>query len=103
MLGPFALGVLRAGLVAVNVNPLYTAHELEHQLRDSGARAIVIYAGSANVLQEIVANTSVEHAVVTEVGDLLPPLRRITAWISFTLPIAPSQIASQNSRHARNE
>jgi long-chain acyl-CoA synthetase len=69
-------GILRAGLVAVNVNPLYKAHELEYQLKDSGARAIVIYAGSAHVLQKIVSGTAIEHAVVTEIGDLLPAVRR---------------------------
>jgi long-chain acyl-CoA synthetase len=75
---PVALfGVLRAGMVAVNVNPLYTAHELEHQLKDSGAKAIVIYSGSAHVLAEIISETDIEHALVTDVGDLLPGLKRM--------------------------
>jgi len=70
---PVALyGVLRAGLVAVNVNPLYTARELEHQLKDSGARAIVIVENFAHVLQQVVAHTPLEHVLVTGVGDLLP-------------------------------
>jgi long-chain acyl-CoA synthetase len=74
---PVALfGVLRAGMVAVNVNPLYTAHELEHQLKDSGAKAIVIYSGSAHVLAEIIPETDIEHALVTDVGDLLPGPKR---------------------------
>jgi len=69
---PVALaGVLRAGMVIVNVNPLYTARELEHQLKDSGARAIVILENFAHVLQQVVANTSVEKVVVTGMGDLL--------------------------------
>lgn len=69
---PVALfGVLRAGLVAVNVNPLYTARELEHQLKDSGAKAIVIFANSANVLEKIVKATPVKHVIVTEIGDML--------------------------------
>jgi long-chain acyl-CoA synthetase len=76
---PVALfGILRAGLVLVNVNPLYTARELEHQLRDSGARAIVILANSAWVLDQTLAGTPVEHVILTEVGDLLPLPRR---WI----------------------
>lgn len=69
---PIALfGILRAGMVAVNVNPLYTPRELEHQLKDSGAKAIVIFANSANVLEKIVANTPVKNVIVTEIGDQL--------------------------------
>ncbi len=70
---PVALfGVLRAGLIVVNVNPLYTPRELEHQLRDSGARAILILANFAHVLAEVIENTEVKQAIVTEIGDLLP-------------------------------
>ena len=69
---PIALfGVLQAGMVAVNVNPLYTARELEHQLKDSGAEAIVIFANSANVLEKVISNTPVKHVLVTQIGDLL--------------------------------
>jgi long-chain acyl-CoA synthetase len=69
---PIALfGVLRAGMVAVNVNPLYTARELEHQLKDSEARAIIIFANSAHVLEKVIANCPVEHVLVTEIGDML--------------------------------
>ena len=69
---PIALfGVLRAGLVAVNVNPLYTPRELEHQLKDAGAKAIVIFANSANVLEKVIASTPVKTVIVTEVGDML--------------------------------
>jgi long-chain acyl-CoA synthetase len=70
---PVALfGILRAGLIVVNVNPLYKPHELEHQLKDSGARAIVIVANSAHVLEAALPNTSIEHVIVTQIGDLLP-------------------------------
>lgn len=69
---PIALfGILRAGMVAVNVNPLYTPRELEHQLKDSGASAIVIFANSAHVLEKVVAQTPVKHIMVTQVGDFL--------------------------------
>jgi long-chain acyl-CoA synthetase len=69
---PIALfGVLQAGMVAVNVNPLYTARELEHQLKDSGAEAIIIFANSANVLEKVISKTPVKHVMVTEIGDLL--------------------------------
>lgn len=69
---PVALfGILRAGMVAVNVNPLYTARELEHQLKDSGAKTIIIFENSAGVLEEIIDNTPVEHVLVTQIGDML--------------------------------
>lgn len=69
---PIALfGALRAGLTVVNTNPLYTARELEHQLKDSGARAIVVFENAAHVLEEVIAETAVETVIVTGVGDLL--------------------------------
>jgi len=69
---PIALaGVLRAGYVVVNVNPLYTPRELEHQLKDSGAEAIVILENFATVLQQVIAKTAVKHVVVASIGDLL--------------------------------
>jgi len=64
-------GALRAGYTVVNCNPLYTPRELEHQLKDSGAEAIVILENFAHVLQEVVARTSVKHVVVTGLGDML--------------------------------
>jgi len=69
---PVALfGVLRAGLIVVNVNPLYTPRELEHQLLDSGAQAIVILENFAHTLEQVVAKTQVKHVVVAAMGDLL--------------------------------
>ena len=62
---------LRSGLVVVNVNPLYTARELEHQLSDSEANSIVIMANFAHVLNKIIDKTSIRHVIVTELGDLL--------------------------------
>ena len=62
-------GALRAGLIVVNVNPLYTARELEHQLRDSGAKAIVIFENSAHVLQPVLDNVTIEHVIITKIGD----------------------------------
>ena len=64
-------GVLRAGYIVVNVNPLYTARELEHQLKDSGAEAIVILENFARTLQEVLPRTPVKHVVLTALGDLL--------------------------------
>ncbi len=63
--------VLRAGFIAVNVNPLYTARELEHQLKDSGAEAIVILENFATTLQHAIAETGIKHVVVASMGDLL--------------------------------
>ncbi len=69
---PVALfGILRAGMVCVNVNPLYTARELEHQLTDSQSKVIIIFENSASVLSEVVKNTPIEHVLVTQIGDML--------------------------------
>ncbi len=69
---PIALfGVLRAGMVAVNVNPLYTDRELEHQLKDAGVEAIVIFENSAHILEKVRAKTRVKHVITTGIGDLL--------------------------------
>jgi long-chain acyl-CoA synthetase len=73
---PIALfGALRAGCVVVNVNPLYTARELEHQLKDAGAEAIVVVENFAHTLQQVIAQTSVKHVVVTSIGELLGGLK----------------------------
>ena len=64
-------GVLRAGCVVVNVNPLYTPRELEHQLKDSGAEVIVILENFAAVLQQVIAKTAVRHVVIASIGDML--------------------------------
>ena len=68
-------GILRAGMTVVSVNPLYTARELEHQLRDSGASVIVIFESAAHTLQSIIANTPVRHVVVAAIGDMLGALK----------------------------
>ena len=64
-------GVLRAGLVVVNVNPLYTSRELEFQLKDSGAKAIFILENFAQTLTQVIKNTAIKHVVVAAMGDLL--------------------------------
>lgn len=63
-------GALRAGLVLVNTNPLYTEREMEHQFKDSGARAIVILANMADKLERVIERTDIRHVLVTELGDL---------------------------------
>jgi long-chain acyl-CoA synthetase len=69
------LGALRAGYTVVNVNPLYTPRELEHQLKDSGAKAIFILENFAHTLQAVIAKTEVKHVVVTSMGELIGGLK----------------------------
>jgi|TARA_B100000929_G_scaffold141705_1_gene112138 long-chain acyl-CoA synthetase len=70
------LGVLRAGCVVVNVNPLYTVRELEHQLNDSESSAIFILANFADTLEKALPKTNVKHIVVTQVGDMVGGLKK---------------------------
>lgn len=75
-------GIVRAGLVVVNVNPLYTPRELEHQLKDSGARAIVIIENYAHTLDQVLAATPLEVVITTQIGDLLPfPKSALTNFV----------------------
>jgi long-chain acyl-CoA synthetase len=69
------LGALRAGLIVVNTNPLYTPREMEHQFKDSGAVAIVIVANFAANLEKIIAHTSIKHVIITQLGDMLGGLK----------------------------
>ena len=76
---PIAIfGILRAGMIVVNVNPLYTPRELEHQLKDSGAKAIVIVENFATTLQQVIKATPITQVITTQIGDLLPVPKR---WI----------------------
>lgn len=81
---PIALfGILRAGLVVVNVNPMYTSRELKHQLNDAGVKAIVIVENFAHTLTEVIQDTSVDTVITTQIGDLLPIPKR---WlVNFTI------------------
>ncbi len=89
-----ALGVFRAGLVLVNVNPLYTARELEHQLNDSGAEALVIVENFASVYQAIIGKTPVKHVVIASVGDMLGALKG--TLVNFVLRSVRKQIPAWN-------
>lgn len=71
------LGAIRAGMVVVNTNPLYTASEIKHQLNDSGAKALVVLANIAGNAAQIINETSVEQVIVTELADLHPPHKRL--------------------------
>lgn len=72
-----AFAALRSGLVIVNTNPLYTAKEMQHQFKDSGAKAIVILANYAHLLEKILKDTNIESIVVTEIADLFPTPKRL--------------------------
>ncbi|MDH4114973.1 MAG: AMP-binding protein [Burkholderiaceae bacterium] len=75
---PVALfGAQRAGVVVVNTNPLYTARELEHQLKDSGATAIVVLENFAHTLQEVLPRTPVKTVITTQIGDMFPAFKRM--------------------------
>jgi long-chain acyl-CoA synthetase len=77
------VGVLRAGFTCVNVNPLYTARELEHQLKDSGASAIIILENFASTLAEVIDRTQIKHVVMASMGDLLGAV--YGQWITFAV------------------
>lgn len=70
-------GAMRAGLIVVNTNPLYTSREMEHQFNDSGAKALVCLANMAHLAEEVLPKTGIRHVVVTEVGDMLPAVKRL--------------------------
>ncbi|ORU90251.1 MAG: long-chain-fatty-acid--CoA ligase [Cycloclasticus sp. symbiont of Poecilosclerida sp. M] len=84
-------GVLRAGLTVVNTNPLYTARELRHQLKDSRARAIIVIENFASTVEEVVGDTDVEHIIVTKMGDMLdfPKSMLINLVVKYVKKMVP--------------
>lgn len=84
-------GILQAGMIAVNVNPLYTARELEHQLIDSGASAIIIFANSAHNLEKVISKTNVKHVIVTGIGDMLgfPKASIVNFMVKYVKKMVP--------------
>ncbi len=97
--------ILRAGYVVVNINPLYTPRELEHQLKDSGSQAIFVLENFAGTLEQVIAKTSVQHVVLASMGDLLGwwrgPLinfavRHVKKMVpEFRLPVGPGQTTTR--------
>ena len=83
--------VLKAGFIVVNVNPLYTARELEHQLKDADVKAIIIIENFAKTLERVIDRTPVEHIITTAVGDLFPPVKRllINSVIKYVKKMVP--------------
>ncbi|UGA57138.1 AMP-binding protein [Vibrio sp. VB16] len=88
------LGSLRAGLVVVNVNPLYTPRELQHQLRDSGAKAIVAVTNFGNNLQKVINQTSLEHVILTRIGDEFAPYKR--TLVNFAVKYVKKMVPKYN-------
>ncbi|MBI2786437.1 MAG: AMP-binding protein [Legionella longbeachae] len=93
---PVALfGIMRAGYVVVNMNPLYTADEVTHQMNDSGAEVIIVLANFAKTVEKALNNIpSLKHVIVTEIGDLFPALKRIfiNSIIKYVKKMVPSYI-----------
>lgn len=87
-------GSLLAGMVIVNTNPLYTAREMEHQFKDSGAKAIVIVANFAKSLEEILSKTNIKTVIVTEIPDLFPTLKRVI--VNFVLKNVKKMVPAYN-------
>ena len=84
-------GALRAGLIVVNVNPLYTPRELKHQLQDSGAKTIIIFENSAHVLSAINDDLEIEHVIITKIGDYLGVKGRLMNFvIKYVKRMVPS-------------
>ena len=95
---PIALyGILRAGLVVVNVNPLYTARELEHQLKDSGAKGILIIENFAHTLEKVIDKTDVEQVVLTRLGDMLGFPK--AALVNFVVKHIKKMVPAHNLRN----
>lgn len=98
---PVALfGVLFAGAVVVNVNPLYTPRELQHQLKDSGAVAIVVMEMFAATLEQAIVGTDIRHVVVTAMGDMMGPVKgtAITALLRHVEKLVPKWCVPQAER-----
>jgi long-chain acyl-CoA synthetase len=92
------LGALRAGLIVVNTNPLYTPREMEHQFKDSGALAIVIVANFASNLEKIIAKTKIKHVIVTQLGDMLGGLK--APLVNFVVKNVKKMVPSYNLPNA---
>lgn len=87
-------GALRAGMIVVNTNPLYTEREMEHQFNDSGAKALVVLANMADKAEKVVPNTGIKHVIVTQVGDMHCFVKR--NLINFVLKNVKKEVPSFN-------
>lgn len=103
-------GAMRAGMIVVNTNPLYTAREIKHQLNDSGAKALVVLANIAKNAAEIISETSVEQVIVTELADVHPTFKRllINSVVKYVKKLVPefsfpNQVKFNNALKLANE
>ncbi|AMQ87277.1 long-chain fatty acid--CoA ligase [Marinobacter sp. LQ44] len=85
-------GAMRAGLIVVNTNPLYTTREMEHQFNDSGAKALVVLANMADNAEKVLPHTGIEHVIVTEIADMHSPIKRtlMNAVVKHVKKMVPS-------------
>ena len=88
-------GILRAGLVVVNTNPLYTAREMQHQFKDAGCKALVALANFGHMVEEVLPQTGIRYLIMSEVGDMMPPLKRllvnnVVRYVKKMVPIRTS-------------
>ncbi|MGK0268315.1 MAG: long-chain acyl-CoA synthetase [Paraglaciecola sp.] len=105
-------GILRSGMTVVNVNPLYTPRELQHQLVDSNAKGIVIVENFACTLSEVIKNTAIETVLLTSIGDMLSPLKKVVTNLmikhvkkmipAYDLPNAISLLKALKQGHSLN-
>ena len=91
-------GAIRAGLVVVNTNPLYTAREMEHQFNDSGAKALVSLANMAHLAEQVLPKTGIKTVIISEVGDMLPPLKRLL--VNSVVKYVKKMVPAYNLPHA---
>ena len=89
-------GALRAGLVVANTNPLYTEREMEHQFNDSGAKALVVLSNMAHMAERVVPKTSIRHVIITNVGDMLPAVKRVlvNAVVKYVKKMVPDYVVA---------
>lgn len=87
-------GAIRAGLILVNTNPLYTPKEMQHQFKDSGAKAIVIVDNFAFNLEKVLKNTDIQHVITTSIGDLFPGLKKTI--VNFVVKYVKKMVPSYN-------
>lgn len=85
-------GILRAGMVMVNTNPLYTKREMIHQFNDANARAVIVLSNNAQQVQQVLPETAIEHVIVTELADLHPPLKR--SFYNFVVKYVKKMVPS---------
>lgn len=92
---PVALfGAIRAGLIVVNTNPLYTAREMAHQFHDSGAKAIVVLSNFADKVEQILPDTHIEHVIITDIGDMVGGLKG--AIVNFVVKYIKKMVPKYN-------